>query len=384
MVKSRISKDPNNHRWLKDETTFGQRILRSHGWTPGAFLGAVDAPHAPLHGAANASYIRVLLKEDAGGLGYRPGGGSGENDIAGIDEVKDIFARLNGKVETEEEKRERERKKAMVYLGQRVGGITFVRGGLLVQDGLDLIETSTSNRSANGETPETTSDLGENTMANLGKRKAEDEPADESEDEAPRKKRRKDNDSRAEKKRRKEEKKKRKEKKGSDAEQSTESSALLGSLDTKAAKKTKKKNKQEDEAESSRIESAIAKKDKKERKEKKKSLFKTTDAQESSTELSDREDAAESKKDKKTKKGKKEKKEKKKKSKSDSEGDSIQTTNSIIIDSSTTTITNTPAESGTSTPTGLSKGRHIHHARRVAAKRAAMLDAAALKQILAI
>ncbi|CAI4216359.1 unnamed protein product [Parascedosporium putredinis] len=287
MVKGRrISKDPNNHRWVKDETTFGQRILRS--W--------LDARRPPrrgrcasclLHGAANSSYIRVLLKEDAGGLGYRPGGVSGENDIAGIDEVKDIFARLNGKVETEEEKRERERRKAMVYLGQKIGGITFVRGGFLVQDGLDLIETSSPNPA------DATQTTGDQTMASIGKRKAEEESSEGSDRDVPRKKRRKDDESRAEKKRRKEEKKRRRDAQTSDGEESAQPATVRSQPG------------------------------------------------------------------------------------SETDSVSVPTPTPMVVDSSTS---GTPTESGTSTPTTLSKGRHIHHARRVAAKRAAMLDAAALKQ----
>ncbi|KEZ44517.1 hypothetical protein SAPIO_CDS3536 [Scedosporium apiospermum] len=403
MAKGRISKDPNNHRWLKDTTTFGQRILRSHGWTPGSYLGAVDAAHAVHHSAANASYIRVLMKDDAGGLGYRAGGGNGENDIAGIDEVKDIFARLNGKVETEEEKRERERKKALVYLGQRVGGITFVRGGLLVQEGLDMIETSVSVVSATETVVATSGDSSAETMANIGKRKAEEEPDEEMEEDAPRKKRRKDDESRAERKKRKEEKKrKRKERQESEAELSTEVSTEANTPDdTDTGKKSKKKSKKDrsasttqDEADSS---SGVDSGKKKRNKDKKKSKSKTKGAEnlsEDPSETSIPDDGEEaptrSKKDKKSKKESKEKKEKKEKkgksSKSEpADPDATQASTPTYVESSaSTTLVNTPSASGTSTPTGLSKGRHIHHARRVAAKRAAMLDAAALKQILAI
>ena len=378
----RISKDPNNHRWTKDTTTFGQRILRSHGWTPGSFLGPQDAPHAMLHSSASASYIRVALKDDAGGLGYRNGAG-GDDDIAGMDEVKSIFDRLNGVVESEEVKREREKKKALVYLGQRIGGITFVRGGLLVQEGLDMVETKEKVRV-------------ESLEAN-GKRKAEESE----EEEAPSKKRRRDDEDKEERKKRKEEKRRRKEARITEPDRSADSTPSDDELKIKKSKRSKR-----DKSASESVDTeATTKKDKKKRsksksadpsdsddeprkEKKKKSKSKSADAtpdpsddapkkskksKSSDTTPANTSDAEVTdlmKKDKKERK--REKKEKKEKKRLKEVADDV---------SGDSTPADSDAPTGTSTPSSGPGVRHYHHARRVAAKRAAMSDAAALKQV---
>ena len=359
-----MSKDPNNLRWTKDPNNFGHRMLRSQGWTPGSFLGPQDAPHAELHSAASASYIRVAMKDDAGGLGYRAGGG-GDDDIAGMDEVKSIFDRLNGVVESEEAKKERERRKALVYLGQRVGGITFVRGGLLVQEGLDMVEMREKERVE--------------ALKSKGKRKA-----DEIEEEAPRKKRKGD-DEKEEKRRRKEEKRKRKAKNADSETSPVESSTPTE--DDEAKPKSKKSKPDKSASEPPADPKEERRKDKKKKRPKSKSTDPATDPSSEAPPKKSKKSKSEtpssestsgaSRKEKKSKeeknREKKERREKKrlKKASKSSEEDEVSDTSPADSD----------APMGTSTPTSGPGVRHIHHARKVAAKRAAMTDAAALKQV---
>lgn len=133
--KSRINKDPNNTKWLRDETTFGQRIMRSQGWQPGQYLGVQNAPHAELHTAANASYVRVLLKDDFKGLGFNK---AKEDEVTGLDVFSDLLSRLNGKSEEAiaGDQAARLAVKTHAYVERKYGPMRFVRGGLLVGDKL--------------------------------------------------------------------------------------------------------------------------------------------------------------------------------------------------------------------------------------------------------
>ncbi|RAL62538.1 hypothetical protein DID88_005103 [Monilinia fructigena] len=44
--KIKLSHDPNNTRWSGNTDSFGHRMMKSQGWTPGEYLGAKDAAHA--------------------------------------------------------------------------------------------------------------------------------------------------------------------------------------------------------------------------------------------------------------------------------------------------------------------------------------------------
>ncbi|KAG6024065.1 hypothetical protein E4U41_001866, partial [Claviceps citrina] len=131
--RSRINKDPNNTKWTRDTTTFGQKILRAQGWQPGQFLGAQDAAHSELHTAANASYIRVALKDDMKGLGFNK---AKDEQVTGLDVFSDLLSRLNGKSEEsiEGERQARLEVKTHRYVEAKWGPMRFVRGGLLVGD----------------------------------------------------------------------------------------------------------------------------------------------------------------------------------------------------------------------------------------------------------
>ena len=137
--RNRISHDPNNTNWSRSESKYGQRILRSQGWNPGDFLGAKGAPHAKHYTEANASHIKVALREDNLGLGARRGAAGGEWQTTGLNGFQDLLGRLNGKSEKEIEKSQKSREDVQrkIYTERRWGGLHFVSGGFLVGDQID-------------------------------------------------------------------------------------------------------------------------------------------------------------------------------------------------------------------------------------------------------
>ncbi|KAF1832911.1 hypothetical protein BDW02DRAFT_570613 [Decorospora gaudefroyi] len=131
--RTKIANDPQNTTWAKNTSRFGHRILTSQGWKPGASLGATDASHAAHYTAASQSHIRVLLKDDNLGLGAKRGSERAEN--FGLAGLENILGRLNGKeadVKKEEERREEIEKRAFVY--RKYGMMNFISGGFLVGD----------------------------------------------------------------------------------------------------------------------------------------------------------------------------------------------------------------------------------------------------------
>ncbi|RMZ74066.1 g-patch domain-containing [Pyrenophora seminiperda CCB06] len=131
--RSKISNDPQNTTWANNTSRFGHRILSSQGWQPGDSLGAKDASHAAHYTAASQSHIRVLLKDDNLGLGAKRGSERAEN--FGLAGLESILGRLNGneaEVKKEEERREEIEKRAFVY--RKYGMMNFISGGFLVGD----------------------------------------------------------------------------------------------------------------------------------------------------------------------------------------------------------------------------------------------------------
>jgi Pin2-interacting protein X1 len=112
-------------------------MLLSQGWTPGSILGAKDAAHSAHYTAANASHIRVLLKDDNLGLGAQRGKAEGQN--FGLLGFNDLLGRLNGKDEVviQQEQQKRVEIGKILYAQQRWGGTRFVSGGLLVGDKIE-------------------------------------------------------------------------------------------------------------------------------------------------------------------------------------------------------------------------------------------------------
>lgn len=340
--RKKISNDPNNTKWTRDTTTFGQKILRAQGWQPGQFLGAQDAPHAELHSAASASYIRVVLKDDMKGLGFNK---AKEDEVTGLDVFSDLLSRLNGKSEAavQEDVDARLAVKTNRYVEMRWGPMRFVRGGLLVGDKLkedEGKETSTESEESSDDKTRTDEATRSKKDKKSKKRKVV-EDADESESEVAetkdKKRRRKDEDEddlKAEKKKRRKEEKK-KEKKRS----------------KKSSKSTKDESDEDDDNDDA--EKAAKKKAKKDKKEKKRE--------------------------------RREKKEEKKRRKaakvadSSGHGSSSSSSSDGDSDNDTTTAASTPAAgSGTATPLG---NRNFSRSRYIAQKRRAVMDAKALAQI---
>ncbi|KAF4979028.1 hypothetical protein FZEAL_4703 [Fusarium zealandicum] len=354
-IRRKINKDPNNTKWTRDTNTFGQKILRSQGWEPGQFLGAQDAPHSELHTAANASYIRVILKDDMKGLGFSK---SKEDEITGLDVFQDLLSRLNGKAEVAivEDQQARLAVKTNYFVEQRYGPMRFVFGGLLVGDEMkakdeDEPEVSKTTKDDDDDvTMDSPSAPKESKKEKKSKkRKASDEEDSSSSQETESKS----------KKRRKEERKLKE----------SEGSAETDNDKPKKEKKSKK-DKSRSKKSSGDASDNEDKTPSEERSKKRKS--KSKDKSRSSSDSED-----DQVKDKKSKKEKKEKKEKKKRKK-----EAAASASGAVTGQSTPAVsapaTGTTTPSGTSTPRG---SRNFVRSRFIAQKRQAVLDTKALNQI---
>ncbi|KAK5689910.1 telomerase inhibitor [Elasticomyces elasticus] len=134
----KLSRDPNNTAWSNSTEGYGHRILSSQGWKTGDYLGAENAAHADTYTAANASHVRVALREDGLGLGAKVGGKSNAETF-GLSTLSSIFGRLNGKSDEDLEKQQKNLRDAELrtYQAQKHGFMNFVRGGLLVGDKIE-------------------------------------------------------------------------------------------------------------------------------------------------------------------------------------------------------------------------------------------------------
>ncbi|KAF7856829.1 hypothetical protein EAF04_009591 [Stromatinia cepivora] len=352
--KIKLSHDPNNTRWSGNTDSFGHRMMKSQGWTPGEYLGAKDAAHAEFHTAANASHIRVVIKDNNLGLGAKIGSGVGHGECTGLDVFQNLLGRLNGKEEAEIEKEQKGREdlKRAIYAERKWGSIRFVKGGVLVGDKIqDLIDGEKERVKA------------------LEKGKAAESSSEESDSSSDEEEEEKSPEPVAEKK--KSSKRKREEQEGEEKTSSKKS-------------KKDKKRKSEDEDDKDKGESKKSKKSKKDRKSKSKSTS------ESETETLDEATVKARKKEKKEKKRREKEaaaagvnteettstsKSSKKKSKKDKHKSS--STSESSTKESTPTVTES---SGRSTPMGIRSIR----ARHIAQKRMASMDVASLNQIFMI
>lgn len=315
-------------------------MLRSQGWEPGQYLGAKDAAHAVHHTAANASFIRVALKDDMLGLGFKQ---ARDDRVTGMDVFSDLLGRLNGKSTEaiDKDRQAREALKSTLYCDTKFGPMRFVSGGFLVGDQVK--------ESVDGEPKEESKDdvkmedipAAESSSKKSKKRKAE-ESSDESES---------SEDEKTRKKRRKEEKKEKKRK-------------------SKAAKEDVSEDTQDD---AERKAKKDKKKEKKEKKEKKKAEKDSSDAESSDEKASkkkSKKDKAEAKETDAEKAARKEEKRKRKEEK--------RAQKEASRESSFTPAKSTPA-SGTSTP--ILRGHHAVRSRWIAQKRMATMDDKALNQV---
>lgn len=192
--RRKIGDDPNNTTWANSTTGFGHKIMAAQGWTPGSYLGATNAAHASHYSAANASHIRVALKEDNLGLGAKRGQAEGQE--FGLGTFQDLLGRLNGKSEVaiardQEVRADLGRK---LYAEQRWGPSRFVRGGYLVGDKIEEEQTSLPLESAttiNISQPEVGHSKTVNKTANESARNEEAVNSPESEENATPKKQKK-------------------------------------------------------------------------------------------------------------------------------------------------------------------------------------------------
>lgn len=332
--------------------------MASQGWKPGEYLGAKDAPHAEFHTSANASHIRVTIKDDNLGLGARIGSGVGHGECTGLDAFKNLLGRLNGKDEDEIEKEQKSREdlKRAIYTERRWGSIRFVQGGFLVGDKIQHLidgEAERVRKLAVGDVALSMDDSNDSSV--FSDSDEEPEPLVENP-------------------------KKSKKRKLEELHEVPEVVAVK-------AKKSKK-NRKSDALPGGTAEIAAAVQDVKMAKRKSKRK------REAEAKVDDDEDSAETKKHKKGKKEKKEKskaaieedstKESRKKSKRDKKKGEPESQPESTDSTRPITKENTPStpievDSGRSTP--MMQGRHAVRARNIAQKRLASMDVTSLNQV---
>jgi Pin2-interacting protein X1 len=178
----KLSHDPNNTKWTSDTNRFGHKLMIAQGWQPGQYLGAKDAPHAEFHTEANASHIKVLLKDDNLGIGAKRGSGMDTGECKQLDIFQNLLGRLNGRDEDEmaEEMRKKEALRAAIYTESKWGSQRFVRGGFLIGDKIqDLIDAEADRvRKLQGGSSDNTSD---DSSSDSSEEEATPEPAVEKE-----------------------------------------------------------------------------------------------------------------------------------------------------------------------------------------------------------
>ncbi|KAI2636031.1 hypothetical protein GGS21DRAFT_61377 [Xylaria nigripes] len=366
--RRKLDYDPNNTKWTRDETTFGQKILRAQGWEPGKFLGAQDASHAQLHSAASLAPIKINMKDDTVGLGAKIRQKQSD-ECTGLDVFKDLLGRLNGKSEEtlEKERQARFETKTNLYIERKYGPMRFVSGGLLVGDQMKMEELMDKKPASPPVKDEATSETSEAKSTRKDRKGKKDKKRKTRESE--------ENDS--------SESKREKKRKRSKAE------AGLGNDDSEVEKSTKKKKESKEkrskrsvkalEEEGEQVE-LVESKARRTRSKKSKDALNQDPPSDVSTDIP--EDAAEDKSEKEKKKDKK-----RKRSANPEEASEVNATTA----SSTTTLTSTPQDSGSSTPRSTHastiqtlSARHRARSRNIASKKLAFGDMQALNQIFMI
>ncbi|KAH8166822.1 hypothetical protein CIB48_g1461 [Xylaria polymorpha] len=360
--RRKLDHDPNNTRWTRDETTFGQKILRAQGWQPGKFLGAQDTAHAQLHSVASLAPIKINLKDDTLGLGAKIRQKQSD-ECTGLDVFKDLLGRLNGKSEEalEKERQVRSEIKTNLVVERKYGPMRFVSGGLLVGDHM-MAELVDKKPTSTPVKEESVSETSEDESVKKQKKEKKDKKS---------KKRKASESEEADTSDGKHEKKRKKRSKVD--EESKDDSIGIEKPEKKRKDKEKKKSKRsrtepEEEDDAGPIESEV---------KRKKSKKSQNGLQDSRPDTS-----AESSEDNVSKKArKKEKKKRKKRKQADSAEASVAT---ATIASSTATITTTPQDTGSSLAPHAFSARHRARSRNIASKRMAFGDMQALNQIFMI
>ncbi|CAG8980288.1 hypothetical protein HYALB_00008908 [Hymenoscyphus albidus] len=360
----KLSHDPNNTTWTNDTQSFGHKIMTSQGWTPGQYLGAQDAAHAEFHTAANASHIRVTLKDDNLGLGAKIGSGVGHGECTGLDVFKNILGRLNGKDESEIEKEQKSRDdlKRAVYTERKWGSIRFVKGGFLVGDKIQLLIDEEAERvkklddgSASSDSDSTSEGEEQEPMKVEEAKKSKKRKAEALVENAPEVVA----------------VKVKKSKKKSKPESRPEQEVVAALSDIKISKRSKKERKLKEAVEESNDSSdeSESKRRKREKKERKQEREAKRERKEKKRAKLQAEDGSTKSKSKKSKRAK---------SKGDDSSDSSETSTK----ESTPSVPVSAPSSGRSMP--MMQGRHAVRARNIAQKRLASMDVASLNQVFMI
>jgi len=329
---NKIAHDPNNTKWTGDTSSFGHKLMASQGWKPGDYLGAKDANHAEHYTAANASHIRVMVKDDNLGLGAKIGSGVGHGECTGLDAFKNLLGRLNGQdeVELEKERKSRDDLRRAIYMEDRWGSVRFVQGGFLIGDKIqDLIDGEAERIRKLGTSPSVS-----------------DSSSSDSEESAP------------------VEKPKKSKKRKLEVE---EDIPEVVAVKFKKSKKRKVHPGSEEETKS-KVEDSAAALEKKRRKEEKRAKRERKEQRRALKAVSEEESEKQQKK-----KAKKEKRKKNLEYISEP-------TSQITTKENTPSISSAPlVDSGRSTP--MMQGRHAIRSRNIAQKRLASMDVASLNQV---
>ncbi|KAI1824471.1 hypothetical protein F4861DRAFT_255069 [Xylaria intraflava] len=364
--RRKLDYDPNNTKWTRDETTFGQKILRSQGWEPGKFLGAQDAPHAQTHTAASLAPIKINVKDDTLGLGAKIRQKQSD-ECTGLDVFKDLLGRLNGKSEEtlQKEREVRSEIKTNLFVERKYGPMRFVSGGLLAGDQMkmaELIDEKSTSTPIKDESASDATEAGSRKKSKKAKKEKKDKKRKLSESEEA-----ETSDSKRERKRKKRSK--------AEAEQGGDDTEVGKPVKRKKGDKEKKSKHSErtpEEADAEPVETGVTRKKSKKSKDAPNKGSSSNASTEASEDASLEKSRKEKKKDKKRKQA----------DKADASGGVATTA------SSTTTLASTPHDSGSSTPrstdtstTRTLSARHLSRSRHIASKKLAFGDMQALNQI---
>ncbi|CAO3620640.1 unnamed protein product [Mucor hiemalis] len=89
--KQRISQDPNNLFWSKDETKFGFRMMQKMGWAPGKGLGVKED--------GKKEHVKIKLKDNTLGVGATKK--NIDNWLGNTDAFSQLLADLNSQPPSE-------------------------------------------------------------------------------------------------------------------------------------------------------------------------------------------------------------------------------------------------------------------------------------------
>lgn len=360
--RGKLSTDPNNTAWAKSTTSFGHKMLSKQGWKPGDFLGAENASHASHYTAANASHIKVMLREENLGIGAKIGTQNAET--FGLSMFSGLLGRLNGKEEDRAVMQKKEETLRDVQLKLKYGNMNFVSGGMLVGDKMQEVKTDLGHLK----------DGGVATVQESKKRKAGSDGSEEDEKSA--KKRRK-----AEEK----EKKKKKEKKANGTAAVIKEMKRQRKLEAGSDIPPPSKESPEQEADSSSTTSSSSE-DEQESKRGKKAQRKPSRSPKrgSSSSSSDAKDDEKARLKEEKRARKEERRKRKEEKRAKRAAKALKSSSTITTKTTTTTqpgsTTESETQSGTSTPTFLGGRQAVRH-RYIMQKRMAGASAQALQEI---